>query len=448
MVQFMLENPRGFNLSDTGAMKTLASLWAVDALMSVEGGRCLIVCPKSILHEVWANEIRANFLGRRTFTVLYGSADRRRKLLSGEFDFAIINHDGVSVIYEELKSAGFRYGIYDEASVCCEATTTRSKLARALFENYPYFWALTGSPCSQGPHKAFGVGALVNGKRSHGHVYCGSYTATSFKQDVMTLDPESWTPKWIPREDANETVYEFLQPAIRFHVDECISLPSKMEPQFRECPLGPEQTKAYKRLQREATLLLDGRRIDAANAAVLKGKLLQIICGGVYDVDGVAVNLPCGHRFNIVEEIVRECRQKVIIYAPFTSSVKRLALHFGCPFICGEVSLSQRNAIFSEFRKDTGPKMIVCDPSTVQHGLNLTCASVIIWYAPPTKAEHYKQANARPYRSGQEHHLLIVNIFSTPIDRDMYDRLDKGLSIEQSILKLVERDRYGVSCSL
>ena len=62
--------------------------------------------------------------------------------------------------------------------------------------------------------------------------------------------------------------------------------------------------------------------------------------------------------------------------------------------IDGRVSTGKRNAIFKEFRTNRNLKVIVCHPGTMAHGLDLTSASLAIWFAPINKAELYQQANS------------------------------------------------------
>ena len=98
MTNFMVLHPKSFNLSDMGTMKTLATLWACDYLMLKHPGtKALIVCPLSIMQRVWGDAIFTHLLGRRTFTIIHGSAERRRELLKQDTDFYIINFDGVGV---------------------------------------------------------------------------------------------------------------------------------------------------------------------------------------------------------------------------------------------------------------------------------------------------------------------------------------------------------------
>lgn len=97
---FMVLHPRCFSLSDMGVGKTLSTLWAADWLMRQHPKgtfRALIVAPLSILERVWANAIFKNFLSKRTFEILHGSAEARRRGLENPADFYIINFDGVGI---------------------------------------------------------------------------------------------------------------------------------------------------------------------------------------------------------------------------------------------------------------------------------------------------------------------------------------------------------------
>src|SRR5690606_20658348 len=100
MANFMALHPRSFNLSDMGTMKTLAALWAAEyVMMHYPPGQCcaLIICTKSTMRRVWADEIFNNFVGRRTAAVVHGDVAKRLKLLGQPHDFYVINHDGLKI---------------------------------------------------------------------------------------------------------------------------------------------------------------------------------------------------------------------------------------------------------------------------------------------------------------------------------------------------------------
>ena len=60
---FLTLNRRAFVLNDPGTGKTMAALWAADYLMKRgEVRRCLILCPLSIMHSAWMQDIGNSFV--------------------------------------------------------------------------------------------------------------------------------------------------------------------------------------------------------------------------------------------------------------------------------------------------------------------------------------------------------------------------------------------------
>jgi SNF2 family DNA or RNA helicase len=75
------------------------------------------------------------------------------------------------------------------------------------------------------------------------------------------------------------------------------------------------------------------------------------------------------------------------------------------------------------------------------HGLTLTVASTIIWYAPIYSNEQYEQANARIARPGQKKVTNIVQIAATSVERRIYGVLrDKG-RLQSVVLDLAKEGK-------
>ena len=156
-----------------------------------------------------------NFYDRRA-TVLYGSAERRRKLLKIPSDYYILNHDGFQVIHEELKDIDLV--IVDEAAVYRTPSTNRFKLFRKWLNKNPdiRLWLMTGTPTPNDPTDAWTLAKMVENP----HV---PKTYTAFKEATM-MKIGQW--KWLPRPESVELVKHVLQPAVRYTRDECFDLPS------------------------------------------------------------------------------------------------------------------------------------------------------------------------------------------------------------------------------
>lgn len=442
----LVANPHAHVLSDMGTGKTLASLWAADAVMRhYPRGMCraLIVCTKSTMRSVWQNEIFQNFLGKRTAVVLSGDAAKRSKLLAENHDFYIINHDGLKIgatkrrnlewtkIAKELRDRqDIQIVIVDEARAFADATSDRSKAAHKIITPKRYVWSMTGTPTPNGPLDAYGLAKIVNG------AYSESFT--SYRQRVMTQVSNF---KWVPRLGAQQAVAELLSPSVRFAIEDCVDLPP-CTTSMRESELSPAQVAAYKEIRNKATALISGKQITAANEAVIRMKLIQIACGAVYDENRAVHYVDCGDRVSVLREVIDEAIKKVIVFAPLTSVLNMLKMklsdEYSCEIINGAVSDKRRAEIFSAFQHGDNPRVILADPQTMAHGLTLVAATTVVWFAPTDKTENYLQANKRIHRPGQTHHTQVVQIASTPVEREIYRRLANNEALQGAILKLVE----------
>ncbi len=151
-------------------------------------------------------------------------------------------------------------------------------------------------------------------------------------------------------------------------------------------------------------------------------------------------------RLEVIEEIIGEAEGKVIVFVPFVSAVQHVAAHLrkqGMVVECiyGEVTKAERDRIFGAFQSDQTTRIIVAQPAAMSHGLTLTAANTIIWYAPIFSNDIYDQACARITRPGQTKSQLIVNIEGSPIERSMYDRLRRKQKTQGLLLAMVEDGR-------
>ncbi len=445
MSNFLALHPRAFNLSDMGTGKTSSALWAADYVIhQVQTEfRCLIVAPLSTLQRVWADAVFQNFLGRRTAVVLHGSPEKRLKLLAEKHDFYIINFDGLAVgapsgsrdsgrsLFRALEErTDIKLVIVDEASAYRDPSTRRHAVARRLLARRPYLWMMTGTPTPNGPVDAYGMAKLVN--NAHGE------SMTGYKDRVMFRVSQF---KWIPKTGAMAEARRLLSPAVRFAIEDCVDLPP-CTTQMRDVEFSPEQTKAYEAMKRDLTITLkDGRPITAVNEAVLRMKLLQISAGAVYGPDREINKVDSAPRINALKEILEQTESKVVVFAPLTSVINMLNRElkdWSREIINGEVSLKRRGEILTAFLKEKDPHILICDPATMAHGINeLVAAQVAVWFLPVDKTELYLQANKRIDRPGQTKATTIVQLASTPIEREIFRRLEANETLQGVLLGMV-----------
>lgn len=446
MANFMVLHPKSFNLSDMGTGKTLSTLWASDYIMEETSGmRALIICPKSVMQRVWADAITTHFLGKRTYRILTGSADKRRRLLAEPADFYIINYEGTTIGAEKTKRKGVVLGglsldiadredigivAIDEARAYSDDSTWRHRVARAALVQKPYLWMLTGTPMSNGPLDVHGIARLVNNAKGE------SFTAYQ-RRIMVQVGPY----KWVPKRGAVEEAYRLLQPAIRYEMRDCADVPPCTET-MRDVELSDEQAKAYTQLRRDLVLDLGrGTKITAAHEAALRLKLIQISCGAIYDHEHNVTRIDNSPRLAVLREVIEEAQRKVIIFAPLTSVVHLLyeeLKQYSRAMVNGQVPQGTRDEIFRRFQTEAAPQLIIADPSCMAHGLDLFAASVVVWFGATDRPELYLQGNKRIDRPGQMVPTTIIQLAATAEEREIYKRIRTNQSLQGLMLDMVK----------
>jgi Na+-transporting NADH:ubiquinone oxidoreductase subunit NqrC len=79
---------------------------------------------------------------------------------------------------------------------------------------------------------------------------------------------------------------------------------------------------------------------------------------------------------------------------------------------------------------------LLAHPGVLAHGLDLTAASLIIWYAPTTSHDTYCQANARIDGSKQAVKIDIAHIYATAEERRIYSVLKEKGRLQDVVLAL------------
>ena len=431
---FLATHPRAFCLNGMGSGKTLAVLWAFDYLRK-QGlvRRLLVVGPLSTLERTWGDEVFRHF-PEWNFAAVHGAREKRHKLLEGDYDVFAINHDGIKskeTLQRIIAREDIDLIVFDELAVFRNQSTDRWKAANALAKTRQCVWGLTGTPTPNAPTDAYAQIKLVNPSRAPRHF--GQFRDMTMRQLSQF--------KWVPREGATQVVHDCMQPAVRFATADCVDLPPTT---FitREAELTPAQQRAYKEMLDRLRAEVAGSQITAVNEAVKLGKLVQICSGTAYTPDG-EVTIPAHTRIELVREIIEEAEGKVIVFVPFTAALQHvaeaLARDFTVEVVHGQTPKAVRDRVFGAFQRAADPRVLVANAAAMSHGLTLTAANVIVWFAPITSAEVYEQANARIVRPGQKRHTTIVHIEGSAVERQMYARLQKKGRMQGLLLDLFRR---------
>lgn len=427
---FMTLNKKSFCFNEQGTGKTASAIWASDYLLT-QGkiNRVLVICPLSIMESAWRNDL-FSFAMHRKVDVAYGSAKKRKEIIEGDAEYVIINYDGVEIVQDAVRAGGFDLIIVDEATHYKNVQTKRWKTLRKLVDKDTWLWMMTGTPAAQSPTDAYGIAKLVNPNgvpRFFG----------SFRDQVMVKVTNF---KWVPKDDATDTVHRVLQPAIRFTKDECLDLPP-MVYVYRQIDMTLQQKKYYNELKSKMVMQAAGEQITAANAAVNMNKLLQISSGAVYTDKGDALEFDITNRYKVLREVIDESSKKVLIFVPFKHTIDLLTGKLRgegitTEVIRGDVPASKRTDIFKRFQEQDDPKVLVIQPQSAAHGVTLTAANTVVWWAPTSSLETYAQANARVHRAGQDQKCTIVHLQGSFAERRVYTLLNNRLDVHTKMIDL------------
>jgi len=209
--------------------------------------------------------------------------------------------------------------------------------------------------------------------------------------------------------------------------------------------MTPQQTKYYMAMKKQMLIEAAGEEISSINAAAKLNKLLQIAGGAVYSDTKEVVEFDVSNRLNVVHEVIQEASQKVLIFVPFTHTLTLLknfleSKHISCEIINGSVSATRRAELVKEFQSKPDPHVLLIQPQAASHGLTLTAADTIIWYAPTTSVETYLQANARIDRPGQKHNMTIVHVVGSPVESKVYRMLRSNIDNHEKIIELYRQE--------
>lgn len=431
---FLTLHTRAFCFNEQGTGKTASVIWAADYLMKIgEVSRVLILCPLSIMKSAWQADM-FKFAMHRSCSVAYGDARSRKKILDAGAEFVVINFDGLAVIKDEVINGGFDLIVVDEANAYKNAQTNRWKVLKEVAASIKWFWMMTGTPAAQSPLDAFGLGKLINPNGTP--KYYGQY------RDQVMFKVSQY--RWVPKPQAQDVVHKILQPAIRFEKDQCLDLPDVTYTE-REAPLTAQQTKYYRILKKQMMITADGESVSAVNAATNINKLLQISGGAVYSDTREVIEFDVSNRLQVILEVIEESSHKVLVFVPFTHTIELLQKfleknNITCGVINGKVSVNKRADLVKQFQQQADPYVLIIQPQAASHGLTLTAANTVVWYAPVTSVETYLQANARINRPGQKNVMTIVHIKGSEVESKLYYMLQNNITNHEKIIDLYKQE--------
>ena len=172
----------------------------------------------------------------------------------------------------------------------------------------------------------------------------------------------------------------------------------------------------YQQLERTMLLPFADGDVDAATAAILTNKLLQLAGGAVYDENGKA-QIVHDQKLEVLDQLIEEANgQPVLVFYNYKHELDRLQARYP-----QAVHVKEENVVKRWNAKEI--PILLANPASAGHGLNLQFGGhIAIWYSPTWILEFFQQANKRLHRRGQAEPVLIHTLAAKgTIDERIYD---------------------------
>ena len=424
-IEMILEKEACGLFLEPGLGKTVITLTALWELLfdMFEIQRVLVVAPLRVARDIWGSECKKwdHLKALRLSLVLGDEVDRVRAINRGA-EIYIINRENLAWL---VKHYGNRFPfdmvILDELSSFKNHDSNRFKAMKSVRAKIKRIVGLTGTPA---PNSLVDLWAQVYlldlGKRLGRFI--GRYRNEYFVPDKRN---GQFVYSYKIRQGMEDEIYKKIEDiCVSMKAVEYIKMPERIE-NYVSVEMSEKEEELYKRLEKDALLPFEDGDIDAANAAALANKLLQMANGAVYDENQKTRKIH-KRKLEALKDLVEAANGKpVLVFYAYKHDRERIKEIFDAGDIDTTEDIEKWN------RKEMS--LALCHPASAGHGLNLQAGgSIIIWYGLTWSLELYQQANARLWRQGQNETVVIHHIITKN-------------TIDEHVIKVLQRKGIGQS---
>ena len=429
---FIINHPVSAILLDCGMGKTAITLTAINELMydRFEVSKVLVIAPLRVATNSWPAEFaKWDHLKNLTYSVALGSEEERIAALRAKADVYIINRENVQWMVEK-SGLPFDYDmvVLDELSSFKSHQSKRFKSLLKVRPKIKRIVGLTGTPSSNGLMDLWAEFRVLDMGQRLGR-YIGQYRRSYFVPDKRNAQIIF---SYKPLPGAEDAIYRKISDiTISMKAADYLKMPKLV---INEVPvwLNPTEQDLYDSLKKEMVLPLRHKEIDAANAAALSGKLLQMANGAVYDDNRDPIWIH-DRKLDALEDLIEEANGKPVLVAYwYQHDLERIKERFSVR----EIKTSQDINDWNAGKIPVG----MIHPASAGHGLNLQAGgSTLIWFGLTWSLELYQQTNARLWRQGQTSTVVIHHIIAKgTIDEYVMRSLQKKRKTQDDLINAVK----------
>lgn len=418
----------------------MVTLSAIDTLMYewFEVTRVLVIAPKRVAEDTWSRESEKwDHLQHLTISKILGSREQRENGRKANADIYVINRENVKWLVDTCrkeKKWPYDMVVIDELSSFKSNQSQRFKALRMVMPLVKRVVGLTGTPSPNGYMDLWPEIYLLDaGQRLEKTI--GAYREKYFLPGMRN----GYTVfNWILKDGADRAIQKKIEDiCVSMKAEDYLAMPEKIDNRV-EVELSPAERKIYMQLEKEKILELpEHDTIAAPSAAATANKLLQLANGSVYDDTGNTVRVH-ERKLDALEEILDCNPDPVLVFYNFRHDLAALQERF-----------RELHPRILDTGKDIEEwnagkiRLLLAHPASVGHGLNIQAGGhIIVWYGLTWSLELYQQANARLYRQGQKHAVIIHHLITRgSIDEDVMNALSGKGSTQAALMEAINERR-------
>jgi SNF2 family DNA or RNA helicase len=427
--QFIIDHPACGILLGLGLGKSVITLTAITRLIN-EVNCVLVIAPLRVAEDTWSKECEKwDHLQHLKISKVLGPETKRLIALKAKADIYVINRENVTWLVKWYGSRWpFDVVIIDELSSFKSAKSQRFKALRKVRPLIKRIVGLTGTPSPNGLLDLWPqIYLLDRGERL-------GKTFSSYRERYFVPDQRSQMIiySWKPKIDAEAAIYQKISDiCVSMKAQDYLDMPERIDNYVR-VEMSAKEKEFYRNLEQNMLLPFKDGDIDAANAAALSNKLLQMAGGAVYDEFG-AVRQFHKRKLDALEDLHEAANgNPILIFYAYKHEKERIQKLFKN---AKELKTSQDITDWNNGKIE----IAIAHPASAGHGLNLQSGGhIVIWYTIPWSLELYQQANGRLHRQGQKETVSIHHIITAgTIDEDVVAALERKDTGQEALLSAV-----------
>lgn len=445
---------------DVGCGKTVIALTAAKlALARGDVNRWLVLAPLLVATDTWQSEASEwDHLDAHDIAIACGTEGQRVAAIRSDARIVVINYENLSWLLAQYPRVGkadplpFDGLICDEIDKLKSVSSNRFKDFRNRIKKFRKRIGMTGTLIPNDLTELWGQVYMVDGGESFGKSFYKWRSQYFYPIDYKQYD-------WMPHRDSKQYfIDKIADMTLRLTAT---GLPKVIAREPAKLVLPPETRDRYDELEREYFITVQdlhgvNRHIDAANAAVLTGKLQQICAGFSYvekmttigdrtGMRAVETKEAVWHSYDRFEWLLKLCAQvpeQILVFYHFNEELDELKRRFpNLPHLGKGVSNKQARSNIAHWNAGD-LDMLALHPASAGHGLNLqkSGAHHIAFLTLPWSGGMYKQVIGRLCRTGQKAKQIYVHtaLFENTIDWDVFNTVTGKLTGMESFLDDLE----------